>query len=217
VVLTISTLAAVLVVWTAWGRTSAGGAQVLLSMALLYWGLVIAYSLAVVPIVWPRIMLPGMLPFMLGLGLGVATHPRGRQRAAAGTAVVLLAMTMMVPWVSGLAWQPLEPLRAVSDALKRNSKPADLLVLVDGVDWALEPYWAEYKERRRVLKVGLGEPVERTVAAVRTAQAGRPPGSALVLLYRSDLFSAPRQNVLDEIMSAISRGGMPVETQWEKS
>src|SRR5262249_61996852 len=106
VVLTISTLAAVLVVWTAWGRTSAGGAQVLLSMALLYWGLVIAYSLAVVPIVWPRIMLPGMLPFMLGLGLGVATHPRGLQRAAAGPAGGLVGRTLKVRWASRPACGP---------------------------------------------------------------------------------------------------------------
>jgi len=40
---------------------------------------------------------------------------------------------------------------------------------------------------------------------------------AFVLLYRWDLFSAPRQDVLDEIMSSISSGGMPVEKQWEKS
>ena len=95
-------------------------------------------------------MLPGMLPFMLGLGLGVATNPRARQRAAAGAAVVLLAMAMMVPWVSGLAWEPLEPLHAVSDALRRNSKPAELLVLVDGADWAVEPYWPEYPNTRSV-------------------------------------------------------------------
>ncbi|HKA27885.1 MAG TPA: glycosyltransferase family 39 protein [Candidatus Binatia bacterium] len=216
-VLAVSTLAAALVVWTAWGHRSASSAHALLAMALLYCGLVITYALAVVPIVWPRIMLPGMLPFMLGLGLGVATNPRARQRAAAGAAAVLLAMTMMVPWVSGLAWEPLEPLRAVSDALRRNSKPADLLVLIDGADWALEPYWPEYKERRRVLKVGLAEPVEQTLAALRAARARRPPGSAFVLLYRSDLFSEPRQDVLDEIMSSISSGGMPVEKRWEKS
>src|SRR5262249_6342628 len=122
-VLAVSTLAAALVVWTAWGPRSASGAHTLLAMALFYWGLAITYALAVVPIVWPRIMLPGMLPFMLGLGLGVATNPRARQRAAAGAAVVLLAMAMMVPWVSGLAWEPLEPLRAGSAALGRHSKP----------------------------------------------------------------------------------------------
>jgi hypothetical protein len=216
VVLTVSTVAAALVVWTAWGRRSAGGAHALLAMALFYWGLVIAYALAIIPIVWPRIMLPGMLPFLLGLGLGVATHPRARQRAAAGVAVVLLAVTMMVPWVSGLAWEPLEPLRAVSEALKRNSKPADLLVLIDGVECALEPYWPEYKVRRRVLRVGLEDPVEQTLATLRAAQAERPSGSAFVLLYRWDLFSEPRQDVLDRIVSSISGGGMPVEKRWEK-
>ena len=68
-----------------------------------------------------------------------------------------------------------------------------------------------------MLKVGLAEPVERTLAALRAEQARRPPGSAFVLLYRWDLFSAPRQDVLDEIMSSISSGGMPVEKKWEKS
>jgi Dolichyl-phosphate-mannose-protein mannosyltransferase len=216
VVLTVATLAAALVAWTAWGRASAGAAHALLAMALVYWTLVVTYSCAVVPVVWPRTMLPGMLPFMLGLGLGVATNPRARLRMVAVTAIVLLSVTMVTPWVSGLAWEPLEPLRAVSFALKRNSKPADLLVLVDGAGWALEPYWPEYKERP-VLKVGLADPVEGTLAALRAAQARRPAGSALLLLYRLDHYSIPRQAVLDEMIRWISTEDMPVEKRWEKS
>ena len=215
-VLTIATLAAVLVVWTAWGRASAGGAHALLAMAFVYWALVISYAFAVVPVVWPRTMLPGMLPFMLGLGLGVATNPRARLRMAAGIAIVFLSVTMMIPWVNGLAWEPLEPLRAVSYALKRNSKPADLLVLVDGTSWALEPYWPEYKERP-VLTVGLADPVERTLAALRAAKARQPAGSALVLLYRVDHYTIPRQAVLDEMIRWISSEDMQVQKRWEKS
>jgi hypothetical protein len=183
-------------------------------MALIYWALPIAYSLAVVPVVWPRTMLPGMLPLLLGLGLGVTTHPRMRQRVIASAVTVLLAVAMMIPWLSGLAHRPIENLRGLSYTLMRRTGPPDLLVLVDCVDSALEPYWPEYKERR-VLKLSLTDPLPDTLASLEAARAGQPVGSSVLLLYRDDLFMAPRRAVLDGIINRLSSEDPPAHEIWE--
>jgi uncharacterized membrane protein len=199
--------------WTAWGRASARAARALVVMALIYWVLPIVYSLAVVPVVWPRTMLPGMLPLLLGLGLGVTTHPRMRQRAIASVVTVLLAVALVIPWLSDLAHHPVENLRGLSYTLMHRTRAPDLLVLVNFVDNALEPYWPEYKERT-ILKLWLTDPLPDTLASLEAARARQPAGSAVLLLYRDDLFTQPRRAVLDEVINHLASEDTPAHEIW---
>jgi hypothetical protein len=215
VFLIVAALGIAFLVWTAWGRASARAAHVLVVMALIYWILPIAYSLAVVPVVWPRTMLPGMLPLLLGLGLGVTTHPRRRQRVIASAVTVLLAVAMVTPWLRALAHRPIENLRSLSYTLMRGTRPPDLLVLVNYVDTALIPYWPEYKERT-VLQLWLTDPLPDTLASLEAARARQPAGSAVLLLYRDDLFiTGPRRTVLDQVINHLASEDAPAHEIWK--
>lgn len=127
--------------WTAWGRRQTGGAHFFLAVALIYWGLMIGYSLATLPVLWPRTALPGMLPFVLGLSLGIATHPNARRRTLATIGVAVLAFTMTVPWLRGLAFRPNEDLRGLSLSLQSAARPGSLLILIGEVEIGIDPYW----------------------------------------------------------------------------
>jgi hypothetical protein len=213
VFLAVAAVGIAFLVWTAWGRAAARVPRVLLTMALIYWALVIIYSLTVIQVVVPRTMLPGILPLLLGLGLGVSTHPRWHRRVIAGAVTTLLAVAIAIPWLSGLAVRPFDNLRGASYALKRNSHPPDLLVLV-GEDWALEPYWPEYKERR-VLRLELAAPLPDTLASLGAARAAQPSGSAVLLFYRHDSLSGARDHaVLDTIIEQLSADGATPENLW---
>ena len=209
-------LGAAFVAWTAWARRGAGPAHALLAIGLVYWGLLTGYSLVAPPIVWPRTMLPGMLPFVLSLGLGVATHPRERQRRMATAVLTVLAIAMTVPWLRGLAFQPAEDLRGFSRALSQSATPPDLLVLVNGVEIGLEPYWPAYK-KQACLKVELRDPLPATLAALTAARGRQPEGGAIFLVYRADSSLAPKRAVLQAIVDETSVVNGPPEQLWDKS
>ena len=209
------TAGAAFVGWSAWGHRLAGPARGVLVIAAVYWGAMIAYSLAVVPIIWPRTMLPGMLPCLLSLGLGIWSQPVSRRRRAATGVAVLLALAMMVPWLRGLAWQPTEDLRGLADAVRSRSRPADLLLLVNDVECAFEPYWPEYRENP-VLKVRLGDPSTSALRALTAARA-RFPEHPVVLIYREDLVLAPHRAALEAIAKVLAVGSAPPEMLWNRS
>ncbi len=205
----------VFVGWAAWGHRWAGPARSLLAMAAVYWAIVIAYSLVVAPIVWPRTMLPGMLPCLLAVGLGVSAQPRPRCRAGASVVAALLALAMMVPWLRGLAWQPSEDLRGLAAAVRTQSSAADLLLLVNGVECGLEPYWPEYKQNAE-LKIELRAPRRATLGAV-AASLAHSQSRTVLLIYREDLMFAPNRAVLDEIKRVLARGSAPPEEIWNRT
>lgn len=203
------------VLWAAWGRKPVGAAHAFLAMALLYWALMTGYSFVVTPIVWPRTMLPGMLPFLLGLALGVSTYPTPKVRAAAIATLAALALAMMVPWLRGVAFQPVEDLRGFSLALQRSARPADRVILVNGVEIGLEPYWPEYRAHE-LLKVNLRDPLPQILAALRAPREQRGTGGAVLLVYRDDNYLAPRRAILEAIVRELSSTSGPAAPVWSK-
>jgi hypothetical protein len=211
VVIAVMALGAAFVCWIAWARRQAGGAHFFLAVALLYWGAMVGYSLVALPVLWPRTALPGMLPFALALGLGITTHPSARGRALATAAVVVLAFTMTVPWLRGLAFRPNEDLRGFSHSLQSTARPGSLLILLGEVEIGIEPYWPEYRQAR-LLRLKLGEP--QTLADVTAALGRQPPGENTLLIYRADFYLTEKQATLDALVSHISAAVSPPETVW---
>lgn len=213
--LTLSAIAALFAVWVAWSRASVGMARPLLAVAVLYWSLLIGYSLVAVPVVWPRTMLPGMLPFLLGLGLGIAAHPRSRQRMMAGAVLTLLAVAMTIPWLRVFAFRPVEDLRGLSSALRQSLKPTDLPVYVGGVEWAVLPYWPDY-ETHPGIKIDLGQSAASSQGELQSALTHKSTGKAVLLLYREDLYLAPNRARLEGIINLLSHRGPPAVELWNR-
>jgi predicted membrane-bound mannosyltransferase len=208
-----ATSCTVFALWTAWGRRHAGIAHALLAVALIYWGLMIAYSLVGLPVIWPRTVLPGMVPFVLGLGLGIATHPHAGRRTLATIAVTLLAFFMTITWLRGFAFRPNEDLRGFTFSLKSASQPDSLLILVGEVENGIQPYWPEY-QHAHLLRVKMGAP--DTLAALTAALDRQPAGARIFLIYRADYYLLQKQAELDAVVAHLANSRSPPETRWEK-
>lgn len=202
--------AAGFVAWTAWCHRSAAPAWRLLAVAVIFWSLLIGYSLASVPLVWPRILLAGMLPLFLSLGLGIASQPAVRQRMLAGAAIAGLGVAMTVPWLRGLAQESGEDLRGLAATLRHHAQPGDLIVFVGGTEWGVRPYWPDFATRPHV-KIDIREPLPQALAPLQPALDQKPLAAATLLIYREDYYLHPRRAVLDEIVRQLSSDMEPAE------
>lgn len=209
VVLLASAAAGAFVAWTAFVHRNAGPARSLLAIAGIYWAALIGYSVADAPIVWPRTMLPGMLPCFLAVSLGLSTHPLSRRRIPAIAAASLLAFAMTVPWVRGLAWQPQEDLRGLTSTVRTHAVPAHLLVLVNEVDYSFAPYWPK-PNRPAALHVQLRDPFDRVLPTLQAHLGG------VLLVYREDLLLVHNRSALDAIRRALAEHRGSPEELWNK-
>lgn len=212
--LVVAAAACAFVAWSAWVHRSADAARGLLAIAAIYWSAAIAYSLAVTPILWPRTMLPGMLPCFLALALGISAHPVPRRRIAARSVAALLAAAMVVPWLRGLAWRSPENLHGMVAAVRAHTGASDLLVLLNGVEYGFEPYWPAYQDVS-TLRIDSHAPVALTLGELEAARE-RFSHRDVLLVYRDDLYLAPNRPALDAIVRVLSGNSAPPEELWNQ-
>jgi hypothetical protein len=192
-----------LVAWAAWGHRGAAAARPFLAMSAIYWGLLIAYSLIAVPLVWPRIMLPGMIPLCLAVQFGLDAQPRRWLRRSAQSAIALFAFAIAVPWLHGLAYQSPENLRGFVATLRENWRPAAGLIMVGGVEWGVLPYWRDYSSARPVL-LDIRDTPPATLGKLAESLKEIDRQQPILLVYREDFYLAPRHSTLDQVEQSIA-------------
>ncbi len=198
--------------WTAFCHRHASLALSLLGIAAIYWTAMIAYSVTVAPIVWPRTMLPGLLPGLLAVGLGVAANPKRSRRFFAAGLTLTLAAFLSVPWVRGLAWQPAEDLRGLTTAVRSHHTPADLLVSIDYADAGLKPYWPQIPTETIHHIQSITPPAETLADLTKRRSASRY--KSLLLLYREDHMLAKNRVHFDALIEALTAEGLSSEEIW---
>jgi|GEM_PF-5321054 Predicted membrane protein len=212
IVLLIAAGSGAVLAWIAFCHRRAGPALSLLAVAAIYWTTTIAYSLAVAPIVWPRTMLPGTLPCLLAVGLGVAANASRSRRLLAAGLTVALAAFLSVPWAHGLAWRPAEDLRGLTAAVRSHHTSTDLLVSIDYVDAGLKPYWPRIPTEN-ILHIQSITPPAETLAALATHRSD-PRFKGLLLLYREDLTLTKNRAQFDALLQSLTAEGLSPEELW---
>jgi hypothetical protein len=100
--------------------------------AITYWGELLAYSVAVLPIIWNHTLLPGIVPLAGFVGLHVATLKRPALRTAYTVIIVLLSLALATTWVTRKAWESREQWGDVAKILSAQWRSQDLAIFYPG-------------------------------------------------------------------------------------
>ena len=203
--------------WTAWAHRGADLARTFLVISLLYWSLLIVYSIWAVNLILPRIMLPGALSLFLSLGIGIALHPQAWRRRMASIVIIIFALTATLPWLWYAAWHPREDLLGLTQTVRQNRRPGDVLVFVGGTELALYAYWPDYtKSTNPIIKIDIFASLPDQLEQVRQTLMQESQRGDVLLIYRVDGYLRKRLWVLDEILRFFAATGMNQTTIWEK-
>ena len=206
------------VMWTAWAHRGAVLARTLLAISLLYWSLLIAYSIWAVNLIMPRIMLPGALSLFLSLGIGIAIHPQVWRRRVASVVIIIFALTGTLPWLWYDAWHPREDLLGLTQTVRQTLHPGDVLVFAGGTEWAVYPYWPDYaKSTNPIKKIDIFTPLPDQLEQVLRVLRQESQRGDVLLIYRLDGYLQKRPWVLGEILRFFAGTGMNQTIIWEKN
>lgn len=203
-----------LVAWTAWAHKSRLTLAALL-VAATYWGCLTVYSWRGVNIAFTRLILPGMLPLIASIALGLSTQAQPRLRHAAITTITLLALLATMPWLWQYAWQPREDLRGFTSTLRQVHQPGDVLVFL-GETQAHRYYWPECEAETKPLIIGLGAPWPDSLATLERKISQHAPTASFTVVYRDDSSFRKHAGLWREIEARLLADGHRAAPAWDR-
>jgi len=214
-VLGLALAAGLLAVVTAWGRRPADPLVWLLpAAAVVYFAAVFVYSCAFEDVVMARTLLPGLLPLLAGLALGIGAHPDARQRTVAAAAVVLYVTLTAIPVIRRAA-NPDAGLRGLAAATNAASRPGDLLVSFRGMDCVLALYDCP-PSRAEVLFLDRTKPAAPQLNELRHRLTALERSRRVLVVYRDDYYHERYLDVFTLILAEISRSGRTPRVIWQE-
>lgn len=202
---------------TAWGRRSNHPlVWPLLVSAAIYTAGVIAYSCLFEHVIMMRTLLPGLLPFLASLALGIGSHPVAWRRAVAAAAVVIYVALAATP-VSRRATVPDAGLRGLAATTTTACRPGDLLVVFRAMDYSLAAYGCPPAGTEVMLFDQTAAPAPQ-MAELQRRLAGLDPRRRVLVVYRDDYYLQQFRGVFDEAVAEISRHGWkPGPGGWQEA
>lgn len=199
---TLSSVAIATGAGAAWLNRRAGGlAWALLACAIAYLAAVWTYSLLFEPIVWPRTLLPLILPFGLSLGWALAKRT-DRRLARLGAAGLLVYSLCALVHPVRTAHVPFENLQGLAKETQRNLRPSDCLVLMRSMDFALRPYWPDLDSRKPVrLNLAHADPGPFALFRERLHDLG--PDARVVFVVRQDQYYIAHPERFESVLSEV--------------
>lgn len=97
--------------------------------ALVYFGQLVIYSIGVLPILWERTLLPGIVPLVGFISLQLATIRIRLLKVISIALIILLSLISTRSWLTYKAWQPVENWRGISKILEASWRPHDFVVV----------------------------------------------------------------------------------------
>lgn len=206
-------VAVVIAGWTAWSSRDRRSLAAL-TVALVYWALLVGYSIAATNLAIARLIVPGMIPLLVSVGFGLARQSRVRLRRSAVVLATGLALTMTLPWLWHFAWRPREDLRGLTAALLDAHRPDDVTVFLGGAEYALRVYWPNYAEETIPLRLELAQPLPVSLAQLGQVLAARSPRATVMMIYRDDASFQQHPEVWAEISSRLRQTGRQERSVW---
>ena len=155
-------LALIFLAWGQWRRTLP-----FLLAAITYWGELLAYSVAVLPIIWTNTLLPGLVPLAGFVGLHVATLKRPALRTAYTVIIVLLSLALTITWVTRKAWESQEQWGDVAKILAAQWRPQDLTIIYPGFVRGTVQYYFPGMAPESIIEANRGGRREQVAAEIR--------------------------------------------------
>jgi hypothetical protein len=214
-VLGLAIVAPLFAIWTAWVRRIEPVVAALLSSALIYIFVIVAYSRFFEPVILSRTLLPALLPLTAALAWGIGSHPRAWQRTAATAAIVLYVAFAAVP-VARLAFKPDAGLRGLATATRTSFRPGDCVVLFLSMDIGLRPYWPDLSHSNPVL-FDQTKPPAPQLAGLRERLDHLAPAARAFLVYRDDFYFQHNRTAFDGVMAEFAAHGRPAHTLWHEN
>ncbi len=183
----------------------------LLLAAICYWLQLAAYSVFMLPILWYRTALPGLIPFFGFLGVHVATMAQKPLRIFFTAGIFLICSVFSASWMLGEAWRPYEYWRAGAKALAADLQPHDLVILYpDYIAGPVTYYLALPAEAVAAINLETGAAeIKKRIAAQITRRKDLEMTFSVFLLHRSDLStqrnSAHLQQLLEILETELGR------------
>lgn len=198
--------AALFALGTAWNRRQANPlVWLLLVSAVLYSSTVLLYSCLFEHVVMARTLLPGLLPLLAGLALGISTQPSAGRRTAAAAAVVLYLTFAAIP-VARLALVPEAGLRGLAAATSAACRTGDLLVIFRGMDYSLAAYRCPPAGTEVMFFDQSAAPAPQMAELQRRLDRLEARRRVLAV-YRDDFYLQQFRAVFDQALEEISRHG----------
>lgn len=177
-------MALIFLVWGQWRRTLP-----FLLAAITYWGELLAYSVAVLPIVWGNTLLPGVVPLAGFVGLHIATLKRPVLRTVYTVVIVLLSLALATTWGTRKAWESQEQWGDVAKILADQWRPQDLAIVYPGFVRGLAQYYFPGMPHESIIEATRGGSREQVAAEIgRKIEAHKTTHLANVfLIIRQDI------------------------------
>lgn len=200
--------------WAAWAHKNRLARAALL-VAAVYWGCLALYSWQRVNIALARLILPGMLPLIASIALGLSTQPRPRLRRAAIATATVLALLATMPWLRQFAWQPREDLRGFTGMLRQVHQSGDVLVFL-GETHAPRYYWPDYETETLPLIISLESPWPDALETLERKISQHAPGASVTVIYRDDGNFRRHADLWREIETRLLAQGRREESAWNR-
>ena len=200
-------LAAVLIaLGTAWSRRPSHPlVWPLLFSAIIYTIGVISYSCLFEHVIMMRTLLPGLLPFLASLALGIGSHPVSWRRSVAAAAVFSYVAMAATP-VSRRATVPDAGLRGLVAATNAVCRPGDLLLVFRAMDYSLAAYQCP-PPGTEVLFFDQTVAAEPQLAGLKKRLGRLDHSRRVLVVYRDDYYLRQFRGVFDKALAEISRHG----------
>ncbi|NMF66144.1 glycosyltransferase family 39 protein [Brasilonema octagenarum] len=99
-----------------------------LAATIIYWIVILVYSLIGSPIFYYRIILPSLVPFVAFVALQIATIPTHKIKIASIVCLIILSLSYTANWVTHQAYKPVEENREVARLVELEWQKNDLII-----------------------------------------------------------------------------------------
>ncbi|MBP5975187.1 glycosyltransferase family 39 protein [Brasilonema sp. CT11] len=99
-----------------------------LAATIIFWVVILVYSLIDSPIFYYRIILPSLVPFVAFVALQIATIPIQKIKIASIVCLIILSLSYTANWVTHQAYKPVEENREVARLVELEWQKNDFII-----------------------------------------------------------------------------------------
>ena len=177
-----------------------------LAAAVTYWGVLMLYSAAVMPVVWKNTALPGLVPFLGFMAVQAGSVRPVRLRIVTVLAIGLAGATGAAAWLATEAGRPVESWQQMALGVGSRWQPGDTVIVWP--NYAEGPFRFYFRglPDNAMVAVRPDDQIAATVArldAVLADAEEHPPRSRLFIVARVDVVTGGHGPTFDHLMAAV--------------
>jgi hypothetical protein len=159
--------------------------------------------------------LPGLLPLVGALALGIGSDPVKRRRSI-GVAAVLAYMLLAIAPTLRRSFTPMAGLRGLALEINQQRGPTDLVLLLRPLDLGLAPYGISVR-KARVLYIDQTKKDPAQFAELERQIRQLEPTARVLICFRDDFYLQQHRDVLDAIVAELASRGRTSRVLWQEN